>query len=244
MHALITDQKSLHKTYKLTSWAFLVGLPLGCFLFCALAFVAIGCFEPTMTIDCKSRTECSVSERTWIGERGPQAFDPATTTFDLERSGKNRHLRIKNRSDGAVVFDSNMSNAGASAAKNAFDRFIANPGVPTLNAKEGMSPFIMLFVTPLVLLLNLIPLWGMGGNLIVDARPGYIRTTRVRLGGFRNETEFRYPESETPVFSLERRGKEQTIVVRATSGEAVIARSASPNRLRLIFNDLLALYGV
>jgi hypothetical protein len=239
--------QAFQRSYRLLSPITTLALPLALIGLDLVGFLLLGCFEPTLDLACdRVAGTCIVEERTWISRNGPTTLELETTRFEAERDGKQTRLRIRSV-DGRTAFDSRLSNASARTVKKKVDAFVADSNARTLALQEGVPAWIILCFLPVVVVIGLLAMWGMGGQLLVKAEAGLLSVTRVRWF-WRMERVLRFPADETPSIEAVRfthyKGRNQGVLsVRASTGQRELVRAVSWKVIENVRDDLLGYFG-
>jgi hypothetical protein len=219
-------------SYRLLSWRQALAFPLSAAGVVLLLYLIIGCVEPRLELTCDrsegSASSCRVSERTFVSEVEPKSLDLATTRFDVERvkSGSRSFTRLRiSMLDGAPAFETRLKNAPALNVAREVNRFVANPSQKTLQLDEGFSGTFFLVLLPFMVLVSLGPVWGLGGQLLVNVSSNQLAVTRQRWG-WRQERAAVFQAGQRPTLELRRLGgryrHQGRLLARAPGSEPVV----------------------
>jgi hypothetical protein len=111
--------------------------------------------------------------------------------------------------------------------------------------RDGFNGWVFVALWPVVLLISLGPLWGLGGWLIVTASPGRLSARRTRLG-WNKEHVLAFPPTERPTIGLRRLGgryqHQGVLTARASTRDVTLVQSALWKVLEPVKRDVDAYY--
>lgn len=231
-----------------------LSLPLALTGTLVFVYLVIASFEPRFDIACRTDggvSTCRVEEWTLWKRKGPTVLDLAEARFEVANTTtKTRRgavpayqLRILGTDDDPI-FDTKLRGGPAQKVKRAVDTFRAQPDTP-LHLRDGFNGWVFVALWPMVLLISLGPMWGLGGWLIVTASPGRLSARRTRLG-WNKENVLEFPTTEHPIIELRRLGgryrHQGVLKASASTGDVMLVQSALWTVLDPVKRELDAYY--
>jgi hypothetical protein len=231
-----------------------LSLPLALTGTLVFIYLVIASLEPRIDIACRTEgaaSTCRVEEWTLWKRKGPTVLDLGQTRFEVANTTtKTRRgtvpayqLRILGADD-EPAFDTKLRGGPAQKVKRAVDAFRAQPDTP-LHLRDGFNGWVFVALWPVVLLISLGPLWGLGGWLIVTASPGRLSARRTRVG-WNKENVLAFPTAERPTIELRRLGgryrHQGVLSARSSTGEIRLVQSALYEVLEPVKRDLDTYY--
>jgi|GEM_PF-4024330 len=217
---MITDPSQarapLELRIPLLSRAAALAFPLSAVGVTLFVYFVIGCFEPRFELTCRRSPStpgvCRATERTFVSVTGPTTLALAEPRFELDdvRSRHRRRgvslsrLRIVT-SAGVPAFETRLKDAPAIIVEREVRRFLVDPTQTTLTLSEGYSGGFFLAMVPLMMLITLGPIWGLGGHIVVRARADGLGVARVRVL-HRSERNVAFAAGVRPTIALDRLG--------------------------------------
>jgi hypothetical protein len=145
--------------------------------------LVIGAVEPVTELECSraaGEAVCVLRQHTLLVTREPVEFRLAEITADIVRPKRGSSSLALATAAGPLPLDSPVRGPAAYEIERAIKNFAADPTAAHTYVRAGFSPAFFLYAAPLLALVMLGPVWGLGGRLIVSVTRDQVSVRRDR----------------------------------------------------------------